>query len=76
MVATYAMARGWVDFWLCWIAVDCVGVPELLYSKLYPSAAMFVVYGAFVIWGFAVWLKVSREERLPSGLSPLQEAVS
>jgi len=29
-----------------------------------------------VIWGFAVWLKVSREERLPSGLSPLQEAVS
>jgi len=76
MVATYAMARGWIDFWLCWIAVDCVGVPELLYSKLYPSAAMFVVYGAFVIWGFAVWLKVSREERLPSGLSPLQEAVS
>ena len=21
------MARGWVDFWLMWIAVDLVGVP-------------------------------------------------
>ncbi|GMA85089.1 hypothetical protein GCM10025868_03390 [Angustibacter aerolatus] len=28
MLATFAMARGWVDFWLCWIAVDLVGVPE------------------------------------------------
>ena len=26
-VATYAMARGWNDFWLAWIAVDLVGVP-------------------------------------------------
>ena len=28
MLATYAMARGWVDFWLFWIAVDLVGVPR------------------------------------------------
>ena len=28
ILATYAMARGWVDFWLCWIAVDLVGVPS------------------------------------------------
>ena len=27
IVATYAMARGWNDFWLAWIAVDLVGVP-------------------------------------------------
>ena len=30
MLATYAMARGWNDFWLAWIAVDVVGVPLLL----------------------------------------------
>ena len=29
MIATYAMARGWNDFWLAWIAVDLVGVPLL-----------------------------------------------
>jgi nicotinamide mononucleotide transporter len=75
MVATFAMARGWVDFWLCWIAVDCVGVPELLHFHLYPTAVMYAVYAAFVVWGFAVWVKVTREARIPSGVSPLQEAV-
>jgi nicotinamide mononucleotide transporter len=60
MLATYAMARGWVDFWLCWIAVDLVGVPELLHFGYYPSAILYAVYAAFVIWGFVVWLGISR----------------
>jgi nicotinamide mononucleotide transporter len=60
MLATYAMARGWVEFWLCWIAVDLVGVPELLHFRYYPSAILYAVYAAFVIWGFVVWLGVSR----------------
>jgi nicotinamide mononucleotide transporter len=63
MVATYAMARGWTDFWLAWIAVDAVGVPLLWHSHLYPSAILFVVYAGLVLWGFAVWLRVSRLER-------------
>ncbi|GAA0452194.1 nicotinamide mononucleotide transporter [Paractinoplanes deccanensis] len=62
MLATYAMARGWVEFWLCWIAVDLVGVPELLHFKYYPSAVLYAVYAAFVIWGFFVWLRISRAE--------------
>ena len=60
MLATYAMARGWVEFWLCWIAVDLVGVPELLHFRYYPSAILYAVYAAFVIWGFIVWLGISR----------------
>ena len=74
MVATYAMARGWVDFWLCWIAVDCVGVPELVHFHLYPTATMYAVYAAFVVWGFFVWLKTARESQPASRLSSLQEA--
>ncbi|MGZ4596202.1 MAG: nicotinamide riboside transporter PnuC [Actinomycetes bacterium] len=60
IVATYAMARGWVDFWLCWIAVDLVGVPLLLHSHFYPSAVLYAVYGGFVVWGFVTWLRVAR----------------
>ncbi len=63
VLATYAMARGWVDFWLIWIAVDAVGVPLLLKAHLYPSAILYLVYGAFVVWGFVVWLRVSRQEQ-------------
>jgi nicotinamide mononucleotide transporter len=62
MVATYAMARGWNDFWLAWIAVDLVGVPLLWHSQLYPTAILFLAYGVLVAWGFVVWLRASRVE--------------
>jgi nicotinamide mononucleotide transporter len=65
VLATYAMARGWVDFWLVWIGVDAVGVPLLLRAQLYPSAVLYIVYGAFVVWGFFVWSKVSRTSASP-----------
>lgn len=74
MLATFAMARGWVDFWLCWLAVDAVGVPELLHFQLYPTAAMFIVYGAFVVWGFIVWLRVAHLET-PQPVASLREVV-
>ncbi|WP_285682321.1 nicotinamide mononucleotide transporter family protein [Actinoplanes sp. NBRC 103695] len=72
MLATYAMARGWVEFWLCWIAVDLVGVPELLHFGYYPSALLYAFYAAFVIWGFVVWLRISRRDAI---LPPRLEAV-
>ncbi|WP_407669891.1 nicotinamide riboside transporter PnuC [Ornithinimicrobium ciconiae] len=62
ILATYAMARGWVDFWLVWIAVDLVGVPLLWHSGYYPSAIMYAAYGAFVAWGFFVWRRAARDE--------------
>ncbi len=62
MVATYAMARGWNEFWLAWIAVDLVGVPLLLHSGYIPTAVLYAFYAVFVVYGFTVWLKASREE--------------
>jgi nicotinamide mononucleotide transporter len=75
MLATYAMARGWVDFWLCWIAVDLVGVPELLHFHYYPSAVLYAVYAAFVVWGFVVWLRISRAEAPPERAEPEVEVL-
>ena len=60
LLATYGMARGWVEFWLIWIAVDAVGVPLLLRGHYYPSAAMYLVYGAFCVWGLVAWWRTSR----------------
>ncbi len=62
MLATYAMARGWTDFWLAWIAVDLVGVPLLWHSQYYPTAILYVVYAGLVVWGFFVWLRASKVE--------------
>ncbi len=61
ILATYGMARGWVEFWLIWILVDVVGVTTLVQAGFYPTAAMYLLYGAFCVWGFLTWLKVQRE---------------
>jgi nicotinamide mononucleotide transporter len=66
LLATFGMARGWVEFWLIWIAVDAVGVPLLLQSRFYPSAAMYGVYGLFCAWGFVSWMRTSRALRRAS----------
>ncbi|MDX2356408.1 nicotinamide mononucleotide transporter family protein [Dietzia sp. PP-33] len=69
ILATYGMARGWTEFWLLWIGVDIVGVPLLLKAGYYPSAALYLVYGAFVIWGFVVWRRVDLAARAEASSS-------
>jgi nicotinamide mononucleotide transporter len=63
ILATYGMARGFVEFWLIWIAVDVVGVPLLVQAGFYPSATMYVIYGLFCVLGFASWWKIQNRER-------------
>jgi nicotinamide mononucleotide transporter len=79
ILATYGMARGWVEFWLVWIAVDLVGVPLLLLAGYYPSAVMYIVYGGFCVVGFVSWLRLERGQRAvghPDGLAdPVVETV-
>lgn len=60
-LATYGMARGWIEFWLIWIAVDAVGVPLLLSAGYYPSAVLYLVYAAVVVTGFVVWWRARGE---------------
>ena len=55
ILATYGMARGWVEFWLVWILVDIVGVTTLVQAGFYATATMYVVYGAFCVLGFVTW---------------------
>ncbi len=60
ILATYGMARGYVDFWWVWIGVDIVGVPLLYRAEYYPSAVMYAVYGAFCLGGFVAWARAER----------------
>ncbi len=71
ILATYGMARGYVEFWLIWVAVDAVGVPLLLRAGYYPSALMYVIYGVFCVIGFVSWWRIERRQRddaRPTGL--------
>ncbi|MET0989868.1 MAG: nicotinamide riboside transporter PnuC [Glaciihabitans sp.] len=67
LLATYGMAKGWVEFWLIWVAVDIVGVPLLLGAGYYASAFMYIFYGAFTLTGFFVWARArKRAEAAPA----------
>ncbi|MFV2145453.1 MULTISPECIES: nicotinamide riboside transporter PnuC [Isoptericola] len=67
LLATYGMARGWVEFWLIWVAVDVVGVPLLWSAGYYATSFMYIFYGAFTLVGFFVWWRVHRREQAAAG---------
>ncbi|ATG51970.1 hypothetical protein CFK38_10900 [Brachybacterium vulturis] len=64
LLATFGMAKGWVEFWLIWVAVDIVGVPLLLSAGYYASAFMYLFYGAFTLMGFFIWWGVRNRHDL------------
>jgi nicotinamide mononucleotide transporter len=64
LLATYGMAKGWVEFWLLWVAVDLVGVPLLFGAGFYASAFMYVFYGAFTLVGFFVWARARNKQKV------------
>lgn len=61
-LATYGMSRGYVEFWLVWVAVDLVGVPFAFKNGYYPTGTLYAIYLPFVIWGFISWLRISKRE--------------
>src|SRR5699024_7946936 len=63
LLATYGMAKGWVEVWLIWVVVDIVGVPLLFSAGYYASAFMYVFYGAFTLIGFFVWARARAKEK-------------
>lgn len=67
-LATYGMSRGYIEFWLVWIAVDAVGVPFAFKNGYYPTGTLYAIYLPFVLWGFFSWLRISKSERGSSSL--------
>ena len=72
-VATLAQSRALVDFWWIWVAVDLVGVPLAIHSKLWVTGGVYVFFFVLVMIGFRDWL---REYRAQSVRNPPSEAVA
>jgi nicotinamide mononucleotide transporter len=61
-VAMYAQAKGWVEFWFVWIAVDMVGIPLQVNSGLVFSALVYGVMFVMIMFGLRDWWQRSRAE--------------
>lgn len=67
-LATFGMSRGYIEFWLVWVAVDLVGVPFAFKNGYYPTGTLYAIYLPFVLWGFFSWLRISKAESIGSSL--------
>ena len=57
IVATWMLARKILEHWLLWIFINFASSALYLYKDMYPTAALFVVYGALSVYGYFRWKK-------------------
>ncbi|QKW24091.1 nicotinamide mononucleotide transporter [Kitasatospora sp. NA04385] len=67
LAAMYAQARGWVEFWFAWLAVDLIGVPYAYQHGYSFTALTFTVYFVLVVAGLASWWTKARTAPLAKG---------
>jgi nicotinamide mononucleotide transporter len=70
LTAMVAQARGWVEFWFAWLAVDVVGVPLAFNNGLAFSGLVYVIYFVLVVLGLRAWWLQTRAAGAPSGTVP------
>ncbi|MDH6124774.1 nicotinamide mononucleotide transporter [Kitasatospora sp. GP82] len=66
LAAMFAQARGWIEFWFAWIAVDVVGVPLAFSSGYTFSGLTYVIYFVLVLLGLRAWWLRTRTPRAAS----------
>ncbi|MEV4558457.1 nicotinamide mononucleotide transporter family protein [Kitasatospora sp. NPDC049285] len=60
LAAMYAQARGWVEFWFAWLAVDLIGVPYAYNHGYTFTALTFSIYFVLVLAGLVSWWTKAR----------------
>jgi nicotinamide mononucleotide transporter len=55
LAATYGQAQKLLESWYLWILVDVTSVPLYLSRQLYPTAALYVVFGLICVKGLRDW---------------------
>jgi len=57
VVATWLLARKILEHWLLWIFINFASAGLYFYKDMYPTAALFAVYGALSVYGYFRWKK-------------------
>jgi nicotinamide mononucleotide transporter len=57
IVATWMLARKYIEHWLIWIVVDVISVGLYIYKDLWPTVILFVVYTIMAVLGYIEWKK-------------------
>lgn len=57
IVATWMLARKYLEHWLIWIFVDLFSSGMYVYKNLWPTAILFLVYTVMAYVGYKEWEK-------------------
>ncbi|GHS89055.1 nicotinamide mononucleotide transporter [Bacteroidia bacterium] len=57
LLATWMVAKKYIESWFLWIATDSIAVPLYFYSELYPTAVLFAIYLPLSYIGYKEWKK-------------------
>jgi nicotinamide mononucleotide transporter len=60
LAATYGQTQKALESWWIWILVDVISVPLYIGRQLYPTAALYVVFGWLCVGGLRQWRKALR----------------
>jgi nicotinamide mononucleotide transporter len=55
LAATWGQAHKILESWWIWITVDAISVPLYVSRELYPTAAVYVVFGILCVKGLRAW---------------------
>jgi nicotinamide mononucleotide transporter len=64
IIATWMLARKFVENWLLWIVTDTVSICLYFYMKLFPTSVLFLIYTVMAVFGYIEWKKtmISKNE--------------
>lgn len=62
IVATWMLAKKYIENWIIWIFVDFVSTGLYLYKNLWPTAILFLVYTVMAFFGYFEWKKNLKTE--------------
>lgn len=68
LVAQWMATRKLLENWVLWIAADIVYVGMFIYKRLYPTAALYLVFTVLAIWGYTRWKASLRGQASGAGL--------
>lgn len=57
IVATWMMAKKYIEHWIIWIFVDVVSLGLYIHKNLWPTVVLFIVYTIMAFIGFVEWKK-------------------
>lgn len=62
IVATWMMAKKYLENWIIWIFVDFVSTGLYIFKNLWPTVILFIVYTIMAFFGYFEWKKDLKPE--------------